>query len=83
MASPSALPPEATRAAPARRPRVLHVIESASAGSARYVADLLLNLNTSALDLSLAYSLQRADERFHGDLQLIRKRGIATFHIPM
>ena len=74
--------PAMSIAAPAR-PRILHVVEATSAGVARYVADLLLRIDTDAFDVALAYSPRRADERFWRDLRAIQSRGIPTFEIPM
>lgn len=65
------------------RPRILHLIEATSAGVARYVADLLLRIDTNAFDVTLAYSPRRADDRFWRDLQAIQARGVRTFEIPM
>ncbi len=65
------------------RRRILEVIEATSAGVGRYVADLLLRIDTGAFDVSLAYSPIRADARFWRDLAAIQARGIATFEIPM
>ncbi len=72
-----------TRIRRPRRPSVLHVLEATSAGAARYVSDVLLNINTEAFDVCFAYSMARADERFRNDLDRIRARGIALCEIPM
>ncbi len=66
-----------------KRISVLHILESTSAGAARYVADVLLNLDLEAFDVSFAFSMIRADARFRKDLEKMRARGIATFEIPM
>jgi glycosyltransferase involved in cell wall biosynthesis len=68
---------------PGTRRRILHVLEATSAGAARYVADLLLRIDTAAFDVGFAYSPRRADTRFWRDLEAIRGRGIRTFEIPM
>jgi glycosyltransferase involved in cell wall biosynthesis len=73
--------PEAS--APALRPKVLQVLEATGAGTACYVADLLLNLDVAAFDLSFAYSPVRSDERFLKDLQHIETRGVHLYEIPM
>lgn len=65
------------------RRKVLHVLEATSAGAARYVADLLLRMDTDEFDVSFAYSPNRADERFWRDLALIEARGIRLYAIPM
>jgi glycosyltransferase involved in cell wall biosynthesis len=67
----------------ATRQRILHVLEATSAGAARYVADLLLRIDTEEFDVSFAYSPIRADKRFWTDLAAIQARGIQTFEIPM
>ena len=74
-------PPIAGRRAVRRK--VLHVLEATSAGAARYVADLLLRIDTDEFDVSFAYSPIRADRRFWSDLAAIQARGIQTFEIPM
>src|SRR5580658_1306806 len=66
-----------------RRASVLHVLEATSAGAARYVADVLLNIDTEAFKVTFVYSPIRADERFRRDLARIRDRGIAVHEIPM
>jgi glycosyltransferase involved in cell wall biosynthesis len=66
-----------------RRPSVLHVLEATSAGAARYVADVLLNIDTEAFEVCFAYSSIRSDERFRDDLNKVRSRGIKTYEIPM
>jgi glycosyltransferase involved in cell wall biosynthesis len=71
----------AARTAP--RPKMLHLLEATGAGVSRYVADLLLRIDTAAFDVALAYSPRRADARFWMDLKAIQKRGIRTFEIPM
>jgi glycosyltransferase involved in cell wall biosynthesis len=67
----------------AERPRVLEVLEATGAGTASYISDLLLNINTEAFDVSFAYSPLRSDERFGSALQQIARRGIAIYEIPM
>jgi glycosyltransferase involved in cell wall biosynthesis len=69
--------------ATARRPKILHLLEATSAGAARYVADLLLRIDTEAFDVAFAYSPRRADDRFWRDLTAIQARGIRTYEIPM
>lgn len=68
---------------PALRPKVLQVLEATGAGTACYVSDLLLNIDTTAFDLSFAYSPIRSDERFLKDLQHIETRGVRVYEIPM
>jgi glycosyltransferase involved in cell wall biosynthesis len=82
---PTALSPQFQPAASMgeMRPRVLQVLEATGAGTACYVADLLLNIDTAAFDLSFAYSLVRPDERFLRDLQRIERRGVRLYEIPM
>lgn len=76
--------PVTQTAAPAtHRWKILHMIESSSAGSARYAADLLLNIDTSRFDVTFVYSPYRADARFWSDLKLIQARGIRVVEIPM
>jgi glycosyltransferase involved in cell wall biosynthesis len=65
------------------RPKVLQVLEATGAGTACYVSDLLLHIDTAAFDLSLAYSPVRSDERFLKDLQHIERRGVRVYEIPM
>ena len=67
----------------AKRVTVLHVLESTSAGAARYVSDVLLNLDLDAFEVSLVFSMIRSDARFREDLERMRQRGIATFEISM
>jgi glycosyltransferase involved in cell wall biosynthesis len=73
----------AASAPAAVRPRVLQVLEATGAGTACYVSDLLLNIDTAAFDLSFAYSPLRSDERFLRDLQHIETRGVRVYEIPM
>jgi len=68
---------------PSLRPKVLQVLEATAAGTASYVSDLLLNIDTAAFDVSFAYSPIRSDERFLKDLQLISMRGVSLYEIPM
>jgi len=69
--------------APTARPKVLQVLEATGAGTACYVAGLLLNIDTKAFDVSFAYSSLRADQRFLKDLQHIAMRGVRLYEIPM
>ena len=69
--------------AAAVRPKVLQVLEATGAGTACYVSDLLLNIDTAAFDLSFAYSPVRSDPRFLKDLQHIATRGVQLYEIPM
>jgi glycosyltransferase involved in cell wall biosynthesis len=65
------------------RPKVLHILEATSAGAARYVTDLLLNIDTRQFNVSFVYSLIRSDGRFRTNLERIRGRGIAAVEVPM
>lgn len=65
------------------RPRVLEVLEATGAGTASYICDLLLNIDTARFDVSFAYSSLRSDERFQRTLQHIGRRGIPIYEIPM
>ena len=70
---------------PTVRPKVLEVLEATALGTGRYISDLLLNLDTTALDLSLAYSpfRFRSDEPFLRDVQRMKARGVHIYEIPM
>jgi glycosyltransferase involved in cell wall biosynthesis len=68
---------------PVVRPKVLQVLEATGIGTGRYISDLLLNIDTTAFDVSFAYSSVRSDERFLKDLQRITARGVHIFEIPM
>jgi glycosyltransferase involved in cell wall biosynthesis len=70
---------------PTVRPKVLEVLEATALGTGRYISDLLLNLDTAALDLSLAYSpfRFRSDEPFLRDVQRMMARGVHVYEIPM
>ncbi len=85
MTSPITLVPPPIVAKPqvAVRTKVLHVLEATSAGAARYVADLLLRIDTDEFDVSFAYSPIRSDKRFWRDLNAIAARGIQLFEVPM
>jgi glycosyltransferase involved in cell wall biosynthesis len=74
---------QSTVSVPVVRPKVLEVLEATGAGTGCYVADLLLNIDTSRFDLSFAYSPIRPDERFLRDLQQIEARGVRLYEIPM
>jgi glycosyltransferase involved in cell wall biosynthesis len=65
------------------RPRVLQVLEATRAGTACYVSDLLLNIDTTAFDVSFAYSPLRSDMRFLKVLRHIEMRGVRLYEIPM
>lgn len=75
--------PPKFRTRAAVRPKVIHLLEATGAGVSRYVADLLLRIDTEQFEVSFAYSPRRADARFWLDLQAIQQRGIRTFEIPM
>jgi glycosyltransferase involved in cell wall biosynthesis len=65
------------------RPKVLHILESTSAGSARYVADVLNNLSTDRFEIAFAFSMERSDQRFRDDLSKLRARGLRLYEVPM
>ncbi len=67
----------------AAKVKVLQVLEATSFGTACYMANLLLNIDLNAFDVSLAYSPLRSDERFRSDLKKIGRRGIRIHEIPM
>lgn len=62
---------------------VLQVIESAAAGSGRYVLDLTTHLNTQEFDVTLAYSPIRMDDMWRAGLRQVRSRGIKLREIRM
>jgi glycosyltransferase involved in cell wall biosynthesis len=64
-------------------PKVLEVQESNAAGTGYYIADLLMNIDVSAFDVSFAYSPIRSDDRFRRRLTQIAARGIRLYEIPM
>jgi glycosyltransferase involved in cell wall biosynthesis len=76
-------PARAVLSAASWRPKVLQVLEATGAGTASYVSDLLLNIDVTAFDVALAYSLLRSDERFLRDLRRIQGRGVRTYEIRM
>ncbi len=63
--------------------KILHVIESAAAGSARYVADVLLRLDLNNWNVTLAYSPVRLDASFEDAITTMRQKGIRIEQIPM
>lgn len=66
-----------------QRLSVLQVIESAAAGSGRYVLDLTTHLDTEAFDVTLAYSPLRMDDMWRAGLEQVRSRGIKLQEIYM
>ena len=74
---------ERKTSAPPIKPSLLHLLEATSAGAARFVCDVLLNIDLASFDVSFAYSLERSDQRFHQDLRDIEARGVTTYEIPM
>ncbi len=67
----------------ATKPKVLQVLESASAGAGKHVIDLLLHLDLERFDVSIAYSPLRIDAMFQRGLDHARQRGVSVFVSPM
>lgn len=66
-----------------KRLKVLEVLEATALGTACYMANLLMNIDTTKFDVALAYSRIRSDERFRKELKHIERRGIRVYEIPM
>ena len=71
------------RSAASARLKVLQVLEATALGTACYMSNLLLNIDTDEFDVSLAYSPIRSDERFRKELKKVARRGIRIYEIHM
>jgi glycosyltransferase involved in cell wall biosynthesis len=65
------------------RPKLLHVLEATYGGTASYISDLLLNIDTKAFDVSFAYSPIRCRERLKNAVGPMAARGVRIYEIPM
>jgi glycosyltransferase involved in cell wall biosynthesis len=65
------------------RPKILQVLEATALGTACYMSNLLLNIDTDEFDVSLAYSPIRSDERFRKELKKVARRGIRIYEVYM
>lgn len=66
-----------------KRLKVLEVLEATALGTACYMANLLMNIDITKFDVTLAYSRIRSDERFRKELKYIERRGIRVYEVPM
>ncbi len=68
---------------PARTTRLILVLEATTGGTRRHIELLLEGLIGKHFEITLVYSLERADHRFRQVLDNFRKLDIKTIEIPM